>query len=421
MNPTPQARTNVVRGAALVAVLALVIGALAFATPSLSPAAPSADPISDAQPGLVPAADVDADGTGDADDGDGDGDDQFDLDQADPESVITPDGVKAIKRGLAFLAEQQADNGSITNRGSSNYVVAFTALSTIALIAGGHVPGRGQHGDIVRKAVEYLMAQQKESGFISGPQDGSRIHGHGYATQCLAQVYGMVRDAELETQLKRVIRKAVRLIENSQTREGGWGYDPEPGTFDEASTTVCQVHALRMARDAGISVDREVIDDAIEYVHRSAMRTDWTDKDGASHIGYTFKYSLAMQSSRSTFPLTAAAVSTLHGAGRYTDEVLEGGLGWINAFFHNSMQAPPNQQWYDRFFYYAHFYAAQAFYHAEDRSYWNNYYPKIRNYLLERQNRANGSWPSDYQEIYGTATATLILQIPYKYLPLFQR
>jgi hypothetical protein len=47
----------------------------------------------------------------------------------------------------------------------------------------------------------------------------------------------------------------------------------------------------------------------------------------------------------------------------------------------------------------------------------------IKTMLLDLQNRGDGSWqchtgPGD---AFGTAVATLILQIPLQYLPIFQR
>ncbi|MBI3845924.1 MAG: hypothetical protein HY292_14920, partial [Planctomycetes bacterium] len=52
--------------------------------------------------------------------------------------------------------------------------------------------------------------------------------------------------------------------------------------------------------------------------------------------------------------------------------------------------------------------------------YWDWYWPVIRNDLVNMQ-REDGSWKDNVGEAYATAMATIILQIPYKYLPIFQR
>ncbi len=52
---------------------------------------------------------------------------------------------------------------------------------------------------------------------------------------------------------------------------------------------------------------------------------------------------------------------------------------------------------------------------------WKAYYPKIRDRLLNQQ-AADGNWNGDsVGSVYGTAIATMILQLPYGYLPVFER
>ena len=70
--------------------------------------------------------------------------------------------------------------------------------------------------------------------------------------------------------------------------------------------------------------------------------------------------------------------------------------------------------------FYTHLYAAQGFYMAGDE-YWDAYFPKARDQLLAMQ-QPDGSWNGDgIGQVYGTAIAAIILQLPFKYLPVFQR
>ena len=71
------------------------------------------------------------------------------------------------------------------------------------------------------------------------------MYDHGFATLFLAEVYGMTRTPKLRNSLER----AVRLIINAQNKEGGWRYEPDSKDAD-LSVTVCQVMALRAARNA---------------------------------------------------------------------------------------------------------------------------------------------------------------------------
>ena len=96
----------------------------------------------------------------------------------------------AIERGLAFLARQQAKDGSWGGGGPK---LAMTGLSLMAFLAGGHTPDVGRHGGVVRDAVDFLVRQQPEDGYY-GKLDGSRMYGHGIVTLALAEAYGVEPD-----------------------------------------------------------------------------------------------------------------------------------------------------------------------------------------------------------------------------------
>ena len=73
-----------------------------------------------------------------------------------------------------------------------------------------------------------------------------------------------------------------------------------------------------------------------------------------------------------------------------------------------------------RWFMYGNFYAAQAFYQAGDE-YWDDYFPVTRDHLLKQQG-TDGSWDGDgIGPTYGTSLSLIILQLPYKFLPVYQR
>ncbi len=70
--------------------------------------------------------------------------------------------------------------------------------------------------------------------------------------------------------------------------------------------------------------------------------------------------------------------------------------------------------------FYTQMYTAEAFYQRGGAD-WLPYYKQIRDKLLSMQ-VPDGSWNGDgVGTIYGTALATIILQLPYGYLPICQR
>src|SRR5580765_6743138 len=105
----------------------------------------------------------------------------------------------------------------------------------------------------------------QENGYIT--RDGTRMYSHAFATLFLAEVYGMTRRADI----KRALQRSVNLIVDSQNAEGGWRYKPFQRESD-MSITVCQVLALRSARNVGIHVPITTIKNAQQYVYRSGVR-----------------------------------------------------------------------------------------------------------------------------------------------------
>jgi hypothetical protein len=73
----------------------------------------------------------------------------------------------------------------------------------------------------------------------------------------------------------------------------------------------------------------------------------------------------------------------------------------------------------EAYYFYGHYYAAQAMWHAGGER-WTAWYPAIRDELLARQ-REDGSWMDPVCPEYGTAMASIVLQTPNNYLPILQR
>ena len=71
-------------------------------------------------------------------------------------------------------------------------------------------------------------------------------------------------------------------------------------------------------------------------------------------------------------------------------------------------------------YFYGHYYAVQAMWHAGGE-HWSRWYPAIRDELLHRQSASAGFWPDSICNEYGTAMALIILQMPNNYLPILQK
>ncbi len=338
-----------------------------------------------------------------------------------------PETVAAAERGLRWLAQNQTADGcwmgKIGFKLNQNYEVeaenvphvGVTALSAMAFLAGGHLPERGEYGPVIDRATRYLLSCVDDgSGFVSS--HGSRMYSHAFATLYLGEVLGMSKNPEVRAKLQR----AVDLIVRSQNAHGSWRYEPLAVESD-MSITVCQLMALRAARNVGIKVPRSTIDRAVTYVQRSYVsREDANNFESMIDNYYflrkgSFKYQL-MDNTRSSYALTAAGIASLYNAGVYSDNRLDESLGvlWESYDLVQDLKT-------HFFFWYGQYYAVQAFYVAGD-PWWPRYWTRIRKDLLSSQQR-DGRWVNDVGpgDAFSTAVASIILQVPYRYLPILQR
>jgi len=311
---------------------------------------------------------------------------------------LTDPAKKSIERGLEWLSKRQARDGSFGGGGMSAQS-AVTSLAALAMMSSGSLPERGPYAQNVKGAVDYIISSSQRSGLLSSDATHGVMYSHGFATLFLAEVYGMTRDERVGESLSR----AVRLIRQSQNEEGGWRYMPIPADAD-ISVTICQVMGLRAARDAGLKVDREVIDKAIAYVRQCQ------NPDG----GFSYMANHGFSSGGSGFERSAAGVATLYYAGIFEGNDLKRGLEYISRFRPGRPRVQGQQFGH---YYYGHYYAAQAMFLAGG-DYWSEWYPAIREELLAKQ-RPDGHWDGEVSDEYCTAVALIVLQMPNRYLPVF--
>jgi hypothetical protein len=366
---------------------------------------------------------------------------------------LSPKVREAAARGLEYLRRTQKENGSwhcnVGFKINATYQVekadaphpGVTALAGTAFLAGGHLPGRGPYGNVVRKAMEYVLTCVREDGFIT--DNSTRMYSHAFATLFLAEVYGSSLTPDENARVKVKLDRAIQFILKSQNDQGGWRYEAKAVDSD-MSITVCQVMALRAAMNKGIRVPKENIDRAVQYVLDSAVtRTEsraWGFGDSEMRRG-SFKYQYRERNqigTRASLALTAAGMTTLFGAGLYDDASI---VAWARDHgmkrYAPGGDRPPTiremaqyildeyddhaRSYGDHYFwYYGHYYGAQAMYIAGG-PWWDRYYGLVSNHLLSRQD-ADGSW--NVQSVgrsFGTAVGCIILQVPCRYLPVLDQ
>ena len=311
--------------------------------------------------------------------------------------LMTKDTRRAIDRGLRWLAARHNDDGAFGVGRGYGRNVAVVSLAGIAFLSSGSTPGRGPYGVEVTRITDYVLKACKPSGFINVPEGQSHgpMYGHGFATLYLAEVYGM---SPRRKEIRDKLSKAVRLIIACQNREGGWRYENRPSEAD-ISVTVCQIMALRAARNCGLFVPKDTVDRCIDYVRRCQ------NGDGG------FRYQLVRGSS-SQFARSAAGLVALYSAGVYEGDDIDRGLNYLKRHI--------PQGHFEAHYFYGHYYAVQAMYQAGG-PHWNAWYPAVRDKLLKDQ-IPDGSWSDlTFSSEYATSMACIILQVPNNHLPIFKR
>jgi hypothetical protein len=330
----------------------------------------------------------------------------------------------ALKRATQFLLQSQDPaSGAINNKDERDGRVltkrrnetAMTSLAILSLASMGHQPGDSTpEGTAIRKALAFVVrpeAQDKDGYF--GDADGSRMYGHGITTLMLAEMLGMGADAAQDALIREKCRRAIGLILSAQkvrkkdSERGGWRYTPDQ-TDSDMSVTVWQVMALRSAKNAGMDVPKEAIDDAVGYIKRLYSPGDAAQPAVFGGFGYTGP-------SRET-STTAEGLLALQVCGQYDAPEV---LGAAAKLLRDGMDRK------ERWFYYTTYYYAQGMY-QRGGNFAEQGRRVVADVLLSRQSR-EGWWEGEGGEerqggkIYATSMAVLSLAVKNHFLPIYQR
>lgn len=317
---------------------------------------------------------------------------------------------QAVRLALAWLARHQLPDGrwgttdfdqncgQCGGESTIDSSVAATGLSLLAFLAADHTPAKdGPYRDNVTRGFDWLLKAQKPNGDLRIDES---LYSHGIATIALCEVFAMTKDERF----RQPAQRAIDFIADSRSeRSIGWRY--EPGQFGDTSVLGWQIMALVSARRAGLNIQARALD----------AGTQWLDLVSRGSPGL-YAYQPGMQP---TVSMTAEGlfVRQLLGAGR-DEPRAEASVGAI-------MKSMP--RWGARGSTYYWYYATLAlFQHQGDE--WKQWNTAVSETLLEHQRvtgASAGSWdPEDRHarvgsRVYQTALCTLILEVYYRYLPMY--
>jgi len=282
---------------------------------------------------------------------------------------------------------------------------AGCAFGLLPFLAAGitHKPsGRTQDDQYVKsvkRALEWMVTHQGKDGRFGG----STMYEHGLATIALCEAYGLTADPAL----KYPAQKALDYIVKAQDpNSGGWRYQPRQG--GDTSVVGWQVMALKSGQMSGLSVPNITLKMAEKWLESCES----TDGGGYGYTG---------PGDSPTMSAVGLLCRQYLGTPRRNENLKNG----VNKLM---KRYPPQAQ---RNIYYE-YYATQVFHHmgGEYWDFWNagTGGKGMREVLIERQNKDDGSWDGRGDAhagaggtVMSTSPSLLTLEVYYRHLPLYQR
>ena len=197
----------------------------------------------------------------------------------------------AVMKALRWLKKTQRTDGSWAGNPVSN-----TGLAVLAYLAHGETPGKGEFGQTVETALDYLINAQ------TGEGDETRFRGADgneyaflIATYALSEAYGMTQNPNA----KAAALKGLGRIVRNQSPTGGWDYKlNKTSTRDDMSFAGWALQALKAGKMAGLHP--EGLDECIKKAMKCLAQRNFRGGGfgytaGGAPTGLTATGCLAMQ------------------------------------------------------------------------------------------------------------------------------
>lgn len=328
----------------------------------------------------------------------------------------------AVLRALRWLKKNQESDGSWKGN-KIPAPAAMTAMALLAYLAHGETPDKEEFGPTVKKAIDFLLADQEADGhFKSRAQE---THGHDYthpiATYALCEAYGLTQHPSI----KDAAVKGITLVVRGQHANGGFNYNLDQSARDDTSYMAWCCQALKAAKMAGLESDVQDLEPAM----KKAILGLKLNADPSGGFGYT-------SPGRTGLSGAGALCMQLLGASRSGE--VKRTMDFLAACTFSF--TTPKQQPYggDSPIYYW-YYITQAKFHDSPEVFtaWNKLFATelCRIQIVEKnaiegpdgKMKDIGHWetpiPNEFTGglVQDTSLCTLMLEVYYRYLPSFKK
>jgi hypothetical protein len=322
----------------------------------------------------------------------------------------------AVRKAIDWLVRNQKPDGS-WDAPEADCRVGVTGLAVLAFLGAGHSPESKEHGASIRKAFQFLRSVQDAEGCV-GARGEKYLYGHAIATAAFAEALAMsgVKDYEPPGQ------RCVDFLVASQNLGKGWRYSARCGDNDSL-VTGWAILALRSAEQAELRFNKAAYDGARAFFDSVA------NDDG--RFGYHSRVSddhglraVAIEPFESHPTSTAASILGIYlMTKRKMDPQVPRALEVL-------LKDKPRRDKNAVDFYYWHF-ASLAVHSLDDpgKEQWKSWNKPLTEALIGTQvaqGEAEGSWDLlDYWSksggrVYATAINALTLETYYRYVKFFR-
>ena len=331
----------------------------------------------------------------------------------------TAESEAAVENALRWLVEHQRSDGSWSfdleiapcngrcKNGRSQLektptpTTAATGLALLAFLGAGYTSDHGPYQDTVRKGIYFLRSAAVETQFGYDWQDSGSMYGHGIALLAMSEAMTMAKlNGKVDSDLFHYVNRAAMFTTAAQHDNGSWGYTP--GRPGDTTITGWQVLSLVTAKKAGVQTPSFTFPRAKKFLISVQ-----------SHPSFQFGYN-SPKPERTT---TAIALTLMLYLGQ------QPGMTFFDREFDRIADRGPmlTNVYHD-------YYATMALHHVRHRD-WEIWNTKLRDHLVRTQSQSGheaGSWHFKDKwgdvggRLYTTAMCALILEVYYRYLPLYE-
>lgn len=282
-----------------------------------------------------------------------------------------------------------------------------TAMALLPFLGAGMTHTEGEYKETVGRGLQFLLQNGKLRGnALSFHEGGGSMYSHGLASICLCEAYAMTQDPALA----KPAQFSLNFIVSAQDPiGGGWRYQPrQPG---DTSAVGWQIMALKSGHLGYLEVPEPTIRGAIKFLDGVSSERGafygYTDpspqkRPGTTSVGLLCRMYLGWKKDNAAL---MTGVKYLSGAGPAIDAKAQNGNMYYNYYGTQVMRQYGGPDW--------------------DK--WN---AKMSKALVDGQGQTGpeaGSWfvagehgSEAGGRLYSTALATMILEVYYRHMPIYQ-